>query len=86
MRDDRVSGLDGGADDYLTKPFAFPELLARIRALVRRGPHERSNVLVVGDLELDPAARQVRRAGTPVPLTSKEFALLECFMRPPGKC
>jgi two-component system OmpR family response regulator len=83
--DDRVIGLDGGADDYLTKPFAFPELLARIRALVRRGPRERSNVLVVGDLELDPAAREVRRAGTPVPLTSKEFALLECFMLAPGE-
>jgi two-component system, OmpR family, response regulator len=83
--DDRVIGLDSGADDYLTKPFAFPELLARIRALVRRGPRERSSVLVVGDLELDPAARQVRRAGTPVPLTSKEFALLECFMLAPGQ-
>jgi two-component system OmpR family response regulator len=83
--DDRVIGLDSGADDYLTKPFAFPELLARIRALVRRGPRERSSVLVVGDLELDPAARQVRRAGTPVPLTSKEFALLECYMLAPGQ-
>ncbi|MDP9220717.1 MAG: response regulator transcription factor [Actinomycetota bacterium] len=83
--DDRVIGLDTGADDYLTKPFAFPELLARIRALVRRGPRERSNLLVVGDLELDPATRQVRRAGTPVPLTSKEFALLECFMLAPGQ-
>ena len=83
--DDRVLGLDSGADDYLTKPFAFSELLARIRALVRRGPRERSNVLQVGDLELDPAAHQVKRAGTPVALTSKEFALLECFMSAPGQ-
>jgi two-component system OmpR family response regulator len=82
---DRVLGLDGGADDYLTKPFAFPELLARIRALVRRGPGVGSRNLRVGDLELDPAAHDVRRAGVPIPLSSKEFALLECFMRASGQ-
>jgi two-component system OmpR family response regulator len=82
---DRVRGLDGGADDYLTKPFAFPELLARLRALMRRGPGRRPAVLAVGDLTLDPATRQVRRAGTPVPLTAKEFALLEYFLRRPGQ-
>jgi len=82
---DRVLGLDAGADDYLTKPFAFPELLARIRALVRRGPRVRSRSLRVGDLELDPAAHDVRRAGVPIPLSSKEFALLECLMKAPGQ-
>jgi two-component system OmpR family response regulator len=82
---DRVTGLDGGADDYLTKPFAFPELLARLRALIRRGARERPSVLAVGDLTLDPASRQVCRAGTPIAVTAKEFALLECFMRAPGE-
>ena len=82
---DRVSGLDAGADDYLTKPFSFAELLARLRALVRRGATERPPFLAVGDLTLDPATRRVSRAGTPVELTAKEFALLEYFMRHPGE-
>jgi two-component system, OmpR family, response regulator len=82
--DDRVSGLDTGADDYLTKPFAFPELFARLRALVRRGTVERPSVLAVGDLELDPAGRVATRAGVPIELTATEFALLEYFMRHPG--
>jgi len=80
---DRVRGLDLGADDYLIKPFAFPELLARLRALLRRGAQERPAILSVGDLTLDPARRVVRRGGTPIALTAKEFALLECFMRQP---
>ena len=83
--EDRVRGLDVGADDYLTKPFAFSELAARLRALVRRGAQERPTVLVVGDLSLDPATRAVHRGGTPVELTPKEFALLEFFMRHPGE-
>lgn len=83
--DDRVHGLDLGADDYLTKPFAFPELLARIRALVRRGARERPSVLAVGDLALDPASREVRRGETEIALTSKEFSLLETLMRHPGE-
>ena len=82
---DRVSGLDAGADDYLTKPFSFAELLARLRALVRRGATERPPFLSVGDLTLDPATRRVSRADTPVELTAKEFALLEYFMRHPGE-
>jgi len=82
---DRVAGLDAGADDYLTKPFAFSELFARVRALVRRGPSERPSVLRVGDLELDPAARTVARQGTPIDLTAKEFALLELLMRRAGE-
>jgi two-component system OmpR family response regulator len=79
----RVHGLDSGADDYLSKPFSFTELLARLRALVRRGAKERPTLLRVGDLELDPASRRVWRGKVPVALTAKEFALLEYFMRHP---
>jgi two-component system OmpR family response regulator len=82
--EDRIAGLDVGADDYLTKPFSFAELLARLRAIVRRGPVERPTVLEAGDLRLDPATRQVWRGTTEVELTAKEFALLEEFMRRPG--
>lgn len=80
---DRVQGLDVGADDYLTKPFSFAELLARLRALMRRGQSERPAVLAVGDLEMDPAERRVHLGGVIIDLTSKEFALLEYFMRHP---
>jgi two-component system, OmpR family, response regulator len=83
--DDRVAGLDAGADDYLPKPFSFAELLARLRALVRRGAAERPAVLEVGDLRLDPATREVRRGETEIQLSAKEFALLETFMRRPGQ-
>ena len=83
--EDRVAGLDHGADDYLVKPFAFAELLARLRALARRGDQERPNVLCVGDLTLDPAARQVRRGEAEISLSAKEFSLLETFMRRPGE-
>ena len=83
--DDRVAGLDAGADDYLVKPFSLAELLARLRALARRGGVERPIDLVVGDLRLDPAARRVWRAETEVALSPKEFALLETFMRRPGQ-
>ena len=82
--EDRVAGLDGGADDYLAKPFSFSELTARIRALVRRGAVERPAVLEIDDLVLDPAARTVRRGGQEIELSAKEFALLETFMRRPG--
>jgi two-component system, OmpR family, response regulator len=82
--EDRIAGLDAGADDYLPKPFSFAELLARIRALVRRGTGERPAVLEVGDLKLDPATHQVLRGRTEVKLSAKEFALLEVFMRRPG--
>ena len=83
--EDRVEGLDAGADDYLTKPFSFAELLARLRALVRRPPLERPTVLEVDDLRLDPATRRVWRGETEVQLSAKEFALLETFMRRPGE-
>jgi two-component system, OmpR family, response regulator len=82
--EDRVAGLDGGADDYLTKPFSFVELLARLRALVRRGQAERPTVIEVGDLKLDPASRQVWRGETEIELSAKEFTLLSVFMRNPG--
>jgi len=83
--DDRVHGLDVGADDYLTKPFAFSELAARLRALVRRGPSERPAVLRVGVLSLDPATRIVRRGDADITLTPKEFSVLEFFMRHAGE-
>jgi two-component system OmpR family response regulator len=83
--DARVAGLDAGADDYLQKPFSFAELLARLRALARRGLPERPAVLEVGSLRLDPATRQVWRGEVEVRLSAKEFALLETFMRRPGR-
>jgi two-component system OmpR family response regulator len=82
---DRVAGLDGGADDYLTKPFSYAELLARLRALVRRGPVERPTALTVGALRLDPATRRVWRGDDEIELSAKEFAILETFMRHPGE-
>lgn len=81
---DRVAGLDGGADDYLTKPFELAELMARLRALVRRDPVHRPAVLQVGDLRLDPASRRVWRGDRPVELPAKCFSLLEAFIRRPG--
>ena len=81
---DRIAGLDGGADDYLTKPFSFAELHARLRALVRRGQSERPTVVEVGPLRLDPATRQVWRDEAEIELSAKEFTLLEVFMRNPG--
>ena len=83
--EDRVRGLDQGADDYLTKPFSLAELLARLRALARRGAVERPPRLEVGDLRLDPATRQVWRGEREIYLSPKEFALLEAFMRRPGE-
>ena len=83
--EDRVRGLDGGADDYLTKPFSLAELVARLRALARRGPVERPAVLEVGDLRLDPASREVWRGDEEIELSAREFALLETFVRRPGQ-
>jgi two-component system OmpR family response regulator len=82
---DRVTGLDSGADDYLVKPFSYAELLARLRALVRRGPVERPAELQVGDLRLDPARHKVWRGTNEISLSPKEFAILETFMRRPGE-
>jgi two-component system OmpR family response regulator len=82
---DRVRGLDAGADDYLTKPFAFAELLARLRALARRGAVERPAVLAAGDLVLDPASRRVARGETAIELSPREFLLLETFLRSAGQ-
>ena len=83
--DRRVDALEGGADDYLTKPFHFRELVARLHALARRGAVEHRPVLEVGDLRLDPAARRVWRGGREIELSAKEFILLEAFMRRPGE-
>jgi two-component system, OmpR family, response regulator len=83
--EDRVAGLDHGADDYLTKPFSFSELLARLRALARRGPVQRPARVEAGGLRLDPATRQVWRDGEEVSLSAKEFSLLEVFMRRAGE-
>ncbi len=82
--EDRVQGLDTGADDYLVKPFSFSELVARIRALTRRAPHQRPTVLAAGDLRLDPATHRAWRGDVELPLSAKEFALLELFLRRPG--
>jgi two-component system OmpR family response regulator len=82
---DRIRGLDAGADDYLVKPFDFGELLARLRALVRRGPSPRPPTIVVGDLRVDPATRAVTFAGRAVELTAREFAVLEFLVRRPGE-
>lgn len=82
--EDRIAGLDGGADDYMTKPFSFAELLARLRALDRRGQGDRARALKVGDLRLDPLTRQIWRGSTEIALSTKEFSLLEAFMRRPG--
>jgi two-component system OmpR family response regulator len=81
---DRIEGLDAGADDYLVKPFAFGELLARLRALLRRGPAERAPEIVIGDIVIDPAAHTVTRAGIRVELSPREYALLEFIAHRPG--
>jgi two-component system OmpR family response regulator len=83
--EDRIAGLDRGADDYLVKPFSLGELLARLRALARRGPVERPTVLGVGTLRMNPATQQVWRGGEEILLSAKEFTLLETFMRRPGE-
>lgn len=83
--DDRVRGLDTGADDYLTKPFSFVELAARLRALVRRGPQARPTITTVGGLRLDPASRRVWRGDVEIQLSAREFALLQTFMARPGE-
>ena len=79
--EDKVAGLDSGADDYLTKPFAFEELLARVRSLLRRGAQEKSTMLKVADLELDTVSHKAKRSGKTIELTAKEYSLLEYFMR-----
>ncbi|MCI0555305.1 MAG: response regulator transcription factor [Anaerolineae bacterium] len=83
--DDRVRGLDVGGDDYLVKPFAFPELLARIRALLRRPPLQSGNILSMDDLEMDISQREVRRAGKHIELSPREFSLLELLLRHPNQ-
>jgi two-component system, OmpR family, response regulator len=83
--EDRIAGLRAGADDYLVKPFEFGELVARLHALSRRGPMERGAVMHVADIELDPATRRVRRSQVEIPLSAKEFQLLEVFMRHPDQ-
>jgi two-component system, OmpR family, response regulator len=83
--EDRIRGLDAGADDYLVKPFSFAELLARLRALLRRAPAERPAILRVGDVALDPSAHVVTRVGQPVELSAREFALLEFLLRHAGQ-
>jgi DNA-binding response OmpR family regulator len=82
--DDKVAGLDAGADDYLTKPFVFRELLARVRALTRRQPAVTPDIVRIADLAVNLRTHAVERAGQDIPLTAKEFALLECFVRHPG--
>ena len=82
---DRVEGLDSGADDYLVKPFALAELHARLRSLTRRGSPQRPATIQIGDLKLDPARREVKRGGTEIDLSAKEFAILETLMRRPGE-
>ena len=83
--DEKVRNFEGGADDYLTKPFAFAELIVRVKSLLRRGPVTRSTVLRVGDLEIDRLSQQVRRAGKRIELTAKEYALLEYLAANPGR-
>jgi len=83
--EDRVTGLNGGADDYLTKPFAFAELVARLHALLRRSAITRPVILTIGDLSLDPVRHAVTRAGAAITLTPKEYAILEVLMRHPGE-
>ena len=82
--DDKVTGLDAGGDDYLVKPFEFPELLARLRALLRRNHKEASNVIGIADLTMDTSTRRVCRAGQDIELTAKEYAILECLLRSAG--